>query len=295
MQRSHEEKVFGEIRLARPAKTEAEAPLPEPRRVNCPLCRNVIVVPDEQKAADLDCIVCGMKFRFTPPQDSAAQAPHGPLENWLAGKPVKLRRLSKWQELRRWCGERPYLVGTTAGMLLVLTLVSWLSISAYRNAYLHLRQASQQLEQWHRQQAETRPAPAENQPPQKLAAPVVEPSASVASEEKPAAKAAASPAGASPADAPAVNAPAAAAPQKKPTASAVAKASDTPAIVAPQNKATSKPPARPASITTAVAAGKPAAKAAAKPAKSATTADANPAQEVALPALGSAQRDATLR
>lgn len=285
MQRSREEKVFGEIRLARPAKAEVEAPLPEPRRVHCPLCKNVIVIPDEQKPADLDCILCGMTFRFTPQQESVTDPPRSPLENWLSGKPLKLRRLNKWERFRRWCAERPYLVGTTAGMLMVLTLISWLSISAYRNACLHLREASQQLEQWQRQQAESPPAPAQNQPAQKIAAPTADPPAAIASETKPVAKAAAKPA----------DPPATVAAQEKPAAKPAAKSPDSPALAASQNKKTAKPTVKPPSLSTAIAAAdKKPPKTAAKPANPPAT-EANPSPEVALPTLGSAQRDATLR
>lgn len=286
MQRAREEKVFGEIRLARPAKAEVEEPLPEPRRVNCPLCKNVIVVPDEQKPADLNCILCGMTFRFAPPQEPVAEPLRSPLENWLSGKPLKARRLNKWQQFRRWCAERPYLVGTTAGMLMLLTLISWLSISAYRNACLHLREASQQLEQWQRQQAESQPAPAQNEPPQKIAAPTVAPAAAIASETKPAAKATDKPA----------DPPAAVASQEKPSAKA-AKSSDSPALAASQNKTATKPTRKQPSVSAAVAAAdKKTTKAAVKPAAPpATDASSSPGPEVALPTLGSAQRDATLR
>ncbi len=162
MQRSREEKVFGEIRLARPAQPEAQ--VRRSTQIHCPLCTSSITVPNDQEPAKFTCALCGMAVPFTPPRSTEAEPPHGSLENWLAGRPLQPRRLNGRERLRQWCAERPYLVGVTAVTLLLLTLVSGLSISAYRSAWLQWREANQQLEEWQRQAEESPAIAAEEKP-----------------------------------------------------------------------------------------------------------------------------------
>ena len=148
MQHVHEDKVIGEIRLAPHVILGATARSAEVAPVRCPLCAAAVEPPQDQGPGDLACGTCGMTFPFASRQSSDPRQPQGPFERWLAGEPIQRRLPSGWERFRRWCAERPYLVGVTAVMLPALIAVAILSILACQDARSQLRQATQELEQF---------------------------------------------------------------------------------------------------------------------------------------------------
>jgi len=155
------EKVFGEITLARSSPLQIRPA--ETARVCCPMCRSATEVPRRREPAECRCASCGMTL--THPTGGEPPGPQGPLDRWLAGEPIRARRLTGRERLRRWLAERPYLVGLSAVLLASLAAASILTGLAYRSACQRLHLATQELQQIQRQQE-----PAAAQPGQHLAA-----------------------------------------------------------------------------------------------------------------------------
>ena len=115
----------------------------------CPLCNEGFEVLAYPGPTDVVCPSCGLRFSLDVVpivEDAGDQQPAAPpepaseLHRWLAGEPMRPRRLSDWHGFRRWCRRRPFLSGALLTAILIAVTAAGFGTAGYYRVSVRFKQ-----------------------------------------------------------------------------------------------------------------------------------------------------------
>lgn len=126
---------------------------PRPRSVHCPLCRRALEAVASSESAEVRCESCGFAFELpaaappghVPQTEVSGSQEKGPLDSWLAGKPIRVREVSDWERLRRWSRQRPVAARVVAASGFATLLVAAISTVMLFEVSMERRQTERAL------------------------------------------------------------------------------------------------------------------------------------------------------